>query len=148
LPPTIIDSSRHQKRFLAAFSACASVIQAARWAKINRQCHYNWLREDPTYPQRFKDATEAASRTLEDEAVRRAHEGLRKPVRYKGKIVGYETEFSDSLLIEVLRANSAKFRPAQRIQHEGASEGGAPVKIIVEYEDRPAKATATTPRAE
>ena len=106
MPPTIIDSSRQQSRFLAAFGACANVLRAARWAKINRQCHYNWLKEDPTYAARFQEATERAARSLEDEAVRRAHEGLRKPVRYKGKIVGYDTEYSDSLLLALLKANN------------------------------------------
>jgi hypothetical protein len=52
-----------------------------------------------------------AARTLEDAAVRRAHEGLRKPVWYKGKIVGYETEYSDTLLLAVPKANNPeKFR--------------------------------------
>ena len=118
------------------------MLKAARCAKISRNAHYIWLKEDPTYPQRFKEATEAASRTLEDEAVRRAHEGLRKAVRYKGKVVGYETEYSDSLLTELLRAtNPQKFRPPQRIEHGGISDdSGVPVKIIVEYENVPAKA--------
>ena len=40
-----------------------------------------------------------------------AHEGLRKPVWYKGKIVGYETEYSDTLLLAMLKANNPdKFR--------------------------------------
>ena len=60
---------------------------------------------------RFRQAEMQAARTLEDEAVRRAHEGLRKPVWYKGKIVGYETEYSDTLLLAVLKANNPdKFR--------------------------------------
>lgn len=91
---------------MAAFSACASIVQAARWAKLSRNAHYNWLKEDPTYPQRFKEAVVAASRALEDEAVRRAREGLRRAVRYKGKVVGYETEYSDTLLLALLKANA------------------------------------------
>jgi hypothetical protein len=49
-------------------------------------------------------------RTLEDEAVRRAHEGVRKPVLYKGKQVFvegrplYETQYSDQLLMFLLKA--------------------------------------------
>ena len=40
-----------------------------------------------------------------------AHEGLRKPVWSKGKIVGYETEYSDTLLLAMLKANNPdKFR--------------------------------------
>ena len=125
MPPTIINSSQQQSRFLAAYSASASVLQASRWAKINRSCHYNWLKEDPTYRQRFEDATRQAAQTLEDEATRRAHEGLRKAVRYKGKIVGYETEYSDSLLIERLRAVSPeKYRPPTRIEKRDVDKDG------------------------
>lgn len=131
MPPTIIDSSRHQARFLAAFGACASILQAARWAKINRQCHYNWLKEDPTYRARFEDATRRAARSLEDEAVRRAYEGLRKAVRYKGKVVGYETEYSDSLLLAILKANAPDKFVERNATTISAPDGG-PVALRLE----------------
>lgn len=82
------------------------MIRAARWAKLNRASHYNWMREDESYKERFREAEVTAARTLEDEAVRRAHEGLRKAVRYKGRIVGYETEYSDTLLLALLKGNN------------------------------------------
>jgi hypothetical protein len=108
---TAIHQPERQRRFLAAFSACGSVVRASRSAKTHRQTHYFWLATDPSYPSRFRQAEMQAARTLEDEAVRRAHEGLRKPVWYKGKIVGYETEYSDTLLLAVLKANNPdKFR--------------------------------------
>ena len=108
---TAIHQPERQRRFLAAFSACGSVVRASRWAKTHRQTHYFWMQHDPSYPARFRQAEMQAARTLEDEAVRRAHEGLRKPVWYKGKIVGYETEYSDTLLLAVLKANNPdKFR--------------------------------------
>jgi len=40
----------------------------------------------------------------------------------------------------------AGWREVERIEHTGAD--GEPVKIIVEYEDRPAKAPPSTPSAE
>jgi len=46
-----------------------------------------WLDQDETYPARFREAMRVAIRTLEDEAVRRAYEGERKLVNYKGKPV-------------------------------------------------------------
>lgn len=59
-------------------------------------------------------------RTLEDEAVRRAHEGINKAVRYKGKIVGYETEFSDSLLIFTLKGGKPeKYKDRATFEHTG-----------------------------
>jgi hypothetical protein len=45
------------------------------------------MREDPTYPRRFKEAERQAARVLEDEAVRLAVYGVKKPVLYQGKQV-------------------------------------------------------------
>lgn len=99
-----------QRAFLKCFEACSSILQASRWAKINRQTHYDWL-EQPIYAAAFERSQKVAARTLEDEAVRRAHEGVRKTIRYKGKVVGYEQEYSDSLMLALLKANSPeKFR--------------------------------------
>jgi hypothetical protein len=118
----ILQTAR-QQRFLAAFSACGSLTQAARWAKIHRHTHYDWLENDPTYKPAFEAAEKRAARSLEDEAVRRAHEGIRKAVRYKGKVVGYETEFSDSLLTTLLKAtNPEKFRDRIDQRHSNDPE--------------------------
>lgn len=106
--PKVLDSSRQQARFLECFAVCGQVIQAARWAKLHRQAHYGWLREDPTYRARFEAAEEKAARALEDEAVRRAREGVRRPVFYKGRICGYIDEYSDSLMGLLLKANNPK----------------------------------------
>jgi hypothetical protein len=98
-----------QRRFLLCFEACASVTVAARWAKLARQNHYDWLEQDPAYAECFARAEPRANRTLEDEAVRRAHQGLRRDVRYKGKVVGHEMEYSDTLMNTLLKA-TPKFR--------------------------------------
>ena len=45
------------------------------------------MRTDPTYPERFRQAEIEAARALEDEAVRRARAGIRRPVLHKGKQV-------------------------------------------------------------
>lgn len=63
------------------------MLRAARAAKVARVQHYVWLDQDETYPARFREAMRVAIRTLEDEAVRRAYEGERKLVNYKGKPV-------------------------------------------------------------
>lgn len=52
--------------------------------------------------------------------MRRAHEGVKKAVYYKGKVVGYETEFSDSLMITMLKATDPeKFRDRSDNRHSG-----------------------------
>ena len=75
-----------QAKFLAALVQTAgNILRAALAAGIDRDMHYNWLRTDPTYKERFAAAWEAAMDTLEAEAVRRAYEGEEEPLYRAGK---------------------------------------------------------------
>lgn len=130
---SVINTSQQQARFLAAFGASASIVQASRWAKLNRGSHYNWMKEDPTYPARFEDAKNKAARTLEDEAVRRAHQGLRKAIYYKGKVVGHETEYSDTLMLALLKANAPE-KFIDRTATTLSAPGGGPVNLNIKVE--------------
>ena len=86
------------------------MLVASRWSKVARSEHYRWLHEDPSYPARFEAAEFRFTQTLKDEAVRRAHDGVRKLVLYKGEPVRYQGElvwehiYSDHLLIKLLEA--------------------------------------------
>jgi hypothetical protein len=101
---------RLQNRFLKCFEACGQVKLAAALVKISRDTHYEWIKSDPTYAARFAEAEKRAACTLEDEAVRRAHEGVRRPVLYKGAQVIidgeplFQIEYSDRLLMFLLKA--------------------------------------------
>jgi hypothetical protein len=86
------------------------VLVASQWSKVARSEHYRWLHEDPSYRRRFEAADRRYTQTLKDEAVRRAHDGVRKLVLYKGQPVFYQGEplfehvYSDHLLIKLLEA--------------------------------------------
>ena len=82
-----------QSRFLAAFGGMGNINKASRAAKIGRTTHYWWLKTDPTYPARFEEARQRAIGTLADEAVRRARDGFKRLVLYKGKPVRHEGQF-------------------------------------------------------
>lgn len=122
-----------QGAFLAALATAevgGSISGAARAAGISRENHYAWLHHDPTYPERFAEAKRQASSALEDEAIRRAMHGTR---RYKFRPNGepvlhpetgqpyYENEYSDQLLIMLLRAaDPARFsNKVQLAGHDG-----------------------------
>ena len=96
---------QHPKKraFLAAFSECGTVTRAAEIIGIDRATHYIWMRDDPDYAKASKEAFEQAAERLEQEARRRAVEGTRKPVFYKGEECGTVTEYSDTLLIFLLK---------------------------------------------
>lgn len=106
-----------KRAFLAAFSECGNITRAAELAEISRQAHYEWLKDDPDYPALFAAADEQAGDRLEQEARRRAVEGTNKPVFYKGGVCGTVTEYSDNLLMFLLKGvRPDKF--AERIKQD------------------------------
>lgn len=70
---------------------------------------------------------------LEDEAVRRAHEGVLKPVFQQGKEVGHVREYSDALMVTMLKARRPeKFK--DRVASEVSGKDGGPVRVALEAE--------------
>jgi hypothetical protein len=74
-----------QRAFLAGYVRTASITKAAKAAKIDRSLHYRWLLEDEEYKKAFAAAYLEAGDLLEDEAVRRANEGIEEPLVYQGE---------------------------------------------------------------
>jgi len=111
-----------QKAFLAAYAACGNIADAARKAKCGRCSHYEWM-EDAAYAEAFAEAHEQACEALESEARRRAVRGVQKPVYYMGDIVGTAREYSDVLLIFLMKgAMPEKYRDNVKIEHTGSAE--------------------------
>jgi hypothetical protein len=75
-----VGQSEKKDRFLAEYAKCGIIQAAATLAECNRQCHYAWMNEDPDYPARFADATEAAADRNDAEIHRRAVLGVDEPV--------------------------------------------------------------------
>jgi hypothetical protein len=67
-----------------------------------------WPEHDEEFAMRWRDAIEEGIDRLEDEAIRRARDGVKRPVFYMGQVVGHVQEYSDSLLKFLLEAK----RPA------------------------------------
>jgi hypothetical protein len=63
-----IGKIRHFKKraFLSAYSRCGSIQKAAKRAKVDRQSHYNWLRDDPDYVAAVEEAKTQGFDALED----------------------------------------------------------------------------------
>lgn len=85
-----------QSAFLAAFSVSGRVAHAAKASRQERDLHYRWMKDDPAYPALFAEAKARAVTAWEDEAVRRATEGVFEPNTYQGEFVypvkGYEVD--------------------------------------------------------
>lgn len=129
-----------QRAFLAAFARLGTVTHAAEAAGIHQDTHRDWLHKDEQYAADFATAKAALLDKLEREAIRRATEGTNKPVYWRGEVVGHVTEYSDTLLIFLLKANAPeKYRERVQIDHGlvesvAAQLGLDPAEVLREAE--------------
>ena len=97
-------------------------------------------RRSEDFAAQWDEALEEGSDLLEAEARRRAVTGVDKPVYYKGEVVGSITQYSDRLLMFLLRAHRPqKFRDGGKVKQTGATDVGVDEdieKAILEKLDR------------
>jgi len=105
-----------QQRFLNALADTGSVTAAVAIAGTSRTRVYELRKTDPAFVTAWQEAEEIADR-LEDEARRRAVEGVPEPLVSAGKLVRDDDgqpiairRYSDNLLLALLKAH----RPARR----------------------------------
>lgn len=129
---------RWKKTFLSVLRKSANVTRAAEAAGIDRSVAYGAKSSDKKFAALWEDALEQAADLLEEEATRRAFEGCQRPIYQGGKLVGYVTEYSDTLMCLLLKAHKpARFRersetqinmaeiPVQYIEIEATVDPGA-----------------------
>jgi hypothetical protein len=140
----------HQKKetFLSAFAQNGNISASCRAADIERTQHYRWLKEDAEYVARFTVAGENAIDVLEKEARRRGVEGVTKPIYQGGKLVGEVQEYSDTLLIFLLKgARPERYRERYDITmnvgdaaRKAAQEAGLDPDVVLAEAERIVKA--------
>jgi hypothetical protein len=134
-----------QAAFLAAYAEMASVSWAAKASRISRDCHYQWLANDPEYVKKWEAVQPRALQLLLDEVWRRARVGVEEPVFYQGEICGTVQKYSDGLAQSLLRALDPRFREKTEL----SGPGGGPVQIdIAERLNAARKRIAAEPHAE
>ena len=107
-----------KKRLL--FLAClkdtgGNVSRACEVSGIARQSLYDWRLADPVFAKQWDDAVEFGTDQLEQEARRRAYQGVDEPVFYQGEECGAVRKYSDTLLIFLLKGRRPdKYR--ERVQ--------------------------------
>lgn len=131
MPRTIAHDKRsklkRQADFIEKFCECASIMKACRLSKMPRRTIYDWFKTDAAFKAKYDEAAIEAIGTLEDEAVRRAHEGVNKPIFQGGKKVGTVKEYSDTLLIILLKARAPE-KYKDRFAGELSGPGGKPIQ--------------------
>lgn len=120
-----------QDIFLATLAEMPNIRRACQRAGISRGHAYLTRDQDPEFAKRWRSALKDSLELLEEEAWRRAQLGTAKPVFQQGELVGHVQEFSDTLMIFLLKAHKPKkYREVKQLMH--SSPTGGPVEMTVE----------------
>jgi hypothetical protein len=105
-------TSERQERFLKALANTGSVTAAIAVANTSRTRVYELRKADPSFASAWEEAEEIATDRLEEEARRRAVEGVAEPLVSAGKLVRDDDgqpiairRYSDNLLLALLKAH-------------------------------------------
>jgi hypothetical protein len=130
--------TKKREAFLDALARTGNVTRAAKAVHVTNRTAYNARNDDPAFAAAWDAALDAAmDLVLEPEAVRRAVEGVERPVYHQGKKIDSVREYSDTLLIFLLKGGRpAKYR--ERYEHSG--DATAPIVMKVVYENAPGDA--------
>ena len=132
--------------FLASYAICGTVLTAAEAAQISARTVQREKRDNEAFAAEYEEARLAGAMTFEQEAVRRATQGLRKYKFYEGRpimipdpsgatveeggkqvpamVPYYEHEYSDTLLLALLKRHfPAEYRENSRLEHSGLNGG-------------------------
>ena len=121
---------KKRAEFLAVLRETANVSRACETVNISRQTAYKWREEEKEFARNWDETLEAAADDLEQEARRRAYQGVDKPVFYQGIECGAVREYSDTLLIFLLKAHKPdRFR--DRVEHTGKDGNAIQVETRV-----------------
>ncbi len=120
-------SDARKQRFLTALEETASVTAACARIVVSTRAMYEIRKRDPEFRKAWAAAIELGIDALEDEAVRRAREGVDEPVFHRGSKCGNIRRYSDTLLMFILKAA----RP-EKYKDRAANEisGGLSVNVV------------------
>lgn len=105
-------SPERQRRFIDLLSQIGLVSVCARAVGMSAKSAYALRRRDGAedFARAWDQAVGLGRVEAEGQAIRRAIEGERRPVFYRGKQIGERTVYNDKLLIAVLRAKHRRYR--------------------------------------
>lgn len=125
-----IRTEKTEAAFLEALGECGNVTMACKLSKVGRSAVYKWRREDAAFAATWDEAQELGTDALEDEALRRAFNGTGRPVFYQGEECGEVREYSDSLMMFMLKARRPeKFKERSSTELTG-KDGAALVPVL------------------
>lgn len=118
--PAPVWTTEKEAAFFTALADTANVSRACKAVGIARQTAYDRKEAEPGFAERWTAALTLGVEALEDEANRRAFEGVDEPVFHQGAPCGAIRKYSDTLAIFLLKAHKpAKYREHHAVAHSG-----------------------------
>lgn len=112
-----------QDRFLAAYRAHMMSTHAAHIAGVGYKTYLKERQQNEAFAVACADVEEHFTQQMEREAFRRAVKGTDKPVVSMGEVVTTEKQFSDTLLIFLLKSRRPEtYRDNYKVEHSGKIE--------------------------
>lgn len=121
--------------FIDVLTKSGNVSFACRLAGISHSHSYNMKKNRAGFSDRWEEAIKVSADALEEEARRRAVDGVDRPVFYQGAKVGTMKEYSDQLLIQLLKAHKPE-QFNERLQVTGPGGGGLVVDHVITLKRR------------
>lgn len=115
--------------YLRHYSTCGRVMESAAVAGVDPSTVTRWRADDEIFAKMEGHAHDAfVENVLEKEAIRRAVVGVEKPVYQQGEMVGTVREYSDTLLIFMMKGERpGKYRDQAKVEVTGP--GGGPLRV-------------------
>ncbi len=118
--------------FCAALAETGIVAKACKAVGVSRQTAYEWRSEIPAFSEAWDKALNVGITALEDEAHRRAFEGVDEGVYHQGVLMDTQKKYSDTLAIFLLKAHKPeKYRENSRVELTGADGGPVQTQVVI-----------------
>lgn len=109
-------------------AACRAVTDSEQDAFVLRRMIYHLEKSDEKFAEDFREAQRIGVEVLEDEAKRRAYDGVDEPVFYQGIATDTVKKYSNSLMMFLLKGGMPE-KYKDRVEHTG--DPNAPVHVDV-----------------
>lgn len=116
--------------FCAALAESCNVGRACRAVGMGRSTAYEWRESDEEFAESWDRAMKVGVTALEDEAHRRAFEGVAEPVVHKGEF-SYQWETARDEMGDVIREEDGSPKMVPALDAEGRPR----IKTIQKYSD-------------
>jgi hypothetical protein len=124
--------SQKYRIFFREIALTGHVQRAADVAGVPLTAVQERRKRDRGFAKLFDEALSASVQRLRDEATRRAVDGVDKPLYWKGELVDHIREYSDTLLLALLKAKDPAFRDKVDLNTTSETNRPSPAQSFAE----------------